>query len=310
MCSYLWGNWCASGLGDVFSPPTTDFLFDFFYARAAALCQFFWLPKSPPWFTSSPFTFYLYLYLHFASDGINVINSNRPPPSPPHMAQITPRFIFIFFSFRFCVSDSLSCSSIYAKRSVSVCNAASYRYHPNIRKWMRNYWRKTMIRMRVRLPSIVTIIPMASNRNICWSYRRKSPRKYWAHVCRRTKCKNYRYVRAGVCGWAHGGGGERRKDRIEIDWNGFFRFCHFAIRWMNFDWFLFFFFCKFLLQAKINHEILNSKVFSLEHQYGKKQTTSRIKSSATSKARTMMNLHNNEAGRRVSFQNLQITILL
>lgn len=53
------------------------------------------------------------------------------------------------------------------------------------------------------------------------------------------------------------------------------------------------------LQAKINHEILNSKVFNLEHQglYGKK---SRIKSSASSKARSLMNLHNNEAGRRVT----------
>lgn len=59
------------------------------------------------------------------------------------------------------------------------------------------------------------------------------------------------------------------------------------------------------LQAKINHEILNSKVFNLEHQglYGKK---SRIKSSASSKARSLMNLHNNEAGRRVT----QFTIII
>lgn len=60
-------------------------------------------------------------------------------------------------------------------------------------------------------------------------------------------------------------------------------------------------FCSFhILQAKINHEILNSKVFNLEHQglYGKK---SRIRSSASSKARSLMNLHNNEAGRRVIY---------
>lgn len=65
-----------------------------------------------------------------------------------------------------------------------------------------------------------------------------------------------------------------------------------------------------LLQAKINHEILNSKVFNLEHQglYGKKprsdkisSSPNRIKSSATAKARSLMNLHNNEAGRRVTF---------
>lgn len=63
------------------------------------------------------------------------------------------------------------------------------------------------------------------------------------------------------------------------------------------------------LQAKINHEILNSKVFNLENQgyYGntkKSQRTgaaqrNRYKSSATAKARSKMNIHNNEAGRRV-----------
>lgn len=64
-------------------------------------------------------------------------------------------------------------------------------------------------------------------------------------------------------------------------------------------------------QAKINHEILNSKVFNLENQgyYGnfKKQrggtqagtTRNRYKSSASAKARSKMNIHNNEAGRRV-----------
>lgn len=63
------------------------------------------------------------------------------------------------------------------------------------------------------------------------------------------------------------------------------------------------------LQAKINHEILNSKVFNLENQgyYGnikKSQrngatTRNRYKSSASPKARSKMNIHNNEAGRRV-----------
>lgn len=65
-------------------------------------------------------------------------------------------------------------------------------------------------------------------------------------------------------------------------------------------------------QAKINHEILNSKVFNLENQayYGghlkKPQrgtnagaTRNRYKSSASAKARSKMNIHNNEAGRRV-----------
>lgn len=74
-----------------------------------------------------------------------------------------------------------------------------------------------------------------------------------------------------------------------------------------------FFFLRFqCFQAKINHEILNSKVFNLEHQglysNGKKSqrdgayatASNRLKSSASSKARSMMNLHNNEAGRRVS----------
>lgn len=66
------------------------------------------------------------------------------------------------------------------------------------------------------------------------------------------------------------------------------------------------------IQAKINHEILNSKVFNLENQayYGgnfkKPQrgtnagvSRNRFKSSASAKARSKMNIHNNEAGRRV-----------
>lgn len=69
---------------------------------------------------------------------------------------------------------------------------------------------------------------------------------------------------------------------------------------------------KNFFQAKINHEILNSKVFNLENQgyYGnfKKQrgtqpgaSRNRYKSSASVKARSKMNIHNNEAGRRVCF---------
>lgn len=74
-----------------------------------------------------------------------------------------------------------------------------------------------------------------------------------------------------------------------------------------------------LLQAKINHEILNSKVFNLEHQglYGKKarndkisSSPNRIKSSATAKARSLMNLHNNEAGRRVTFIFISLRLAL
>lgn len=66
----------------------------------------------------------------------------------------------------------------------------------------------------------------------------------------------------------------------------------------------------FLFQAKINHEILNSKVFSLENHGqsydggkggGKKGLgNGRLKGSGSIKARSLMNLHNNEAGRRVS----------
>lgn len=71
-----------------------------------------------------------------------------------------------------------------------------------------------------------------------------------------------------------------------------------------------------IFQAKINHEILNSKVFNLENQayYGgnfkKPQrgtnagvSRNRYKSSASAKARSKMNIHNNEAGRRVCKKN-------
>lgn len=68
---------------------------------------------------------------------------------------------------------------------------------------------------------------------------------------------------------------------------------------INFENYLFRFYLRF--QAKINHEILNSKVFNMEYQgFGKKGPGNRFRSSASSKARSMMNLHNNEAGRRVS----------
>lgn len=67
--------------------------------------------------------------------------------------------------------------------------------------------------------------------------------------------------------------------------------------------------CFIASQAKINHEILNSKVFSLDNQYNKKAPGNKLKSSsASSKARMLMNLHNNEAGRRVSLMN-QIILL-
>ncbi|XP_055318181.1 protein Wnt-5 isoform X2 [Sitodiplosis mosellana] len=72
------------------------------------------------------------------------------------------------------------------------------------------------------------------------------------------------------------------------------------------------------LQAKINHEILNSKVFNLENQgyYGnfkKNQrggstpSRNRYKSSASAKARSKMNIHNNEAGRRAMINKSRIT---
>lgn len=68
---------------------------------------------------------------------------------------------------------------------------------------------------------------------------------------------------------------------------------------------LYFFYLTNNLQAKITHEIMNSKAFNIEHQgifgNGKKSAATRLKSSASSKARSMMNLHNNEAGRRVRF---------
>lgn len=66
----------------------------------------------------------------------------------------------------------------------------------------------------------------------------------------------------------------------------------------------------FPLQEKINHEILNSKMFSLDQQAlrintkksqrGAEAQRNRYKSSASVKAHSKMNIHNNEAGRRVS----------
>jgi hypothetical protein len=54
------------------------------------------------------------------------------------------------------------------------------------------------------------------------------------------------------------------------------------------------------LQEKINKEILNSKLFNVnaEENIGRKKG-GRFKQSSI-KARALMNLHNNEAGRRVS----------
>lgn len=58
------------------------------------------------------------------------------------------------------------------------------------------------------------------------------------------------------------------------------------------------------LQEKINKEILNSKLFNAnaEDHIGRKKN-GRYKQSSV-KARSLMNLHNNEAGRRVSAINL------
>lgn len=52
---------------------------------------------------------------------------------------------------------------------------------------------------------------------------------------------------------------------------------------------------------------MNSKIFSLEQQNlyeslrkgNKKNNMGRLKGSASTKARSLMNIHNNEAGRRV-----------
>lgn len=60
----------------------------------------------------------------------------------------------------------------------------------------------------------------------------------------------------------------------------------------------------FNLQEKINKEILNSKLFNtMDETMSRKQKFGggRFKTGASIKARSLMNLHNNEAGRRVSF---------
>ncbi|GAB0088308.1 Protein Wnt [Sergentomyia squamirostris] len=68
------------------------------------------------------------------------------------------------------------------------------------------------------------------------------------------------------------------------------------------------------LQEKINREILNSKIFNLENRaiYAnnrrQKGSLSRIKLSSTAlKARSLMNLHNNEVGRRAVIKKSRIT---
>lgn len=53
-------------------------------------------------------------------------------------------------------------------------------------------------------------------------------------------------------------------------------------------------------KVKINRELLKSKVFNLDHQQPNQGRKHRIKPTASAKARSLMNLHNNEAGRRVS----------
>jgi hypothetical protein len=62
-------------------------------------------------------------------------------------------------------------------------------------------------------------------------------------------------------------------------------------------------------QERINKEILNSKLFTNPEENGnrKKLGGGRFKNSASVKARSLMNLHNNEAGRRVfKEKNLKI----
>lgn len=51
-------------------------------------------------------------------------------------------------------------------------------------------------------------------------------------------------------------------------------------------------------QEKINKEILNSKLFNNNEEVVTRKKGGRYKNSNI-KARTLMNLHNNEAGRRV-----------
>lgn len=62
------------------------------------------------------------------------------------------------------------------------------------------------------------------------------------------------------------------------------------------------------MQEKINKEILNSKLFNVnaEENIGRKKG-GRYKQSSI-KARSLMNLHNNEAGRRVSSIDLTVFV--
>lgn len=61
---------------------------------------------------------------------------------------------------------------------------------------------------------------------------------------------------------------------------------------------------------------MNSKIFSLEQQNlyeslrkgNKKNNMGRLKGSASTKARSLMNIHNNEAGRRVNKQSALFNI--
>jgi wingless-type MMTV integration site family protein 5 len=55
----------------------------------------------------------------------------------------------------------------------------------------------------------------------------------------------------------------------------------------------------YVLQEKINKEILNSKLFGGNDENVGRKKGGRFKQSSI-KARSLMNLHNNEAGRRVS----------
>lgn len=113
-----------------------------------------------------------------------------------------------------------------------------------------------------------------SNRKICWNCKRLSTKRFSAQKYKKRKCKNCRYV-------------------LQRFFFYFFYLKENAKRTRKFF---------FNFQAKINQKLLNSKVFNFEHQglYRNTKKMNRLKSSGSAKARTMMNLHNNEAGRRVS----------
>lgn len=83
-----------------------------------------------------------------------------------------------------------------------------------------------------------------------------------------------------------------------------------------------FFYLQFhSLQEKINREIMNSKFFQLETQENQEKFSrkkknrqkdnlkqyGKLRSSASQKARSMMNIHNNEVGRRAVLKKARVT---